>query len=106
MDTEKSLPPPNCGKRLLPTLIDQIAQENAERIFCVVPKSLNPEDGVRDVSYRDLAQAINRCSWWIRQELGEGVDFATIAYLGPLDLMYHILTIAAIKTGFKVKGRI
>jgi acyl-coenzyme A synthetase/AMP-(fatty) acid ligase len=33
--------------------------------------------------------------------IGKSTDFDTLAYLGPSDLRYHIVILAAIKTGYK-----
>ncbi|KAB8295043.1 hypothetical protein EYC80_006986 [Monilinia laxa] len=40
-------------------------------------------------------------SFWIEEKLGTGENFQCIAYIGPHDLRYILLTIAAIKTGHK-----
>lgn len=60
------------------------------------------EDGFRAISFQALANAINACSWWIEAEIGKGMGFSTLAYLGPSDLRNIILIVAAIKTGHKV----
>jgi len=98
-------PPQDCGERLLPVLIDDIARTDPERTFAAVPKSANPEDGFEDISYYNLSTAISRCSWWIEENIGQSTDFEPLAYIGPLDLLYHVFTFAAIKTGHKVECR-
>ncbi|MCJ1476643.1 hypothetical protein MMC13_005311 [Lambiella insularis] len=59
------------------------------------------EDGFRDVSYSQLAGAINKLAWLIQKKLGRSKTFATLTYMGPLDLMYPIFAVAAQKTGYK-----
>lgn len=103
MDVELPPPPVEYGKRLLPTLIDDTARDDPGRIFAVIAKTVDIEDGFIDVSYRRLSTAINSCAWWMETKLGRNLNFATIAYIGPLDLLYHIVTLAAIKTGNKVE---
>ena len=93
---------PNYGRRLLPNLIDKLANSDYSRPFVAIPKSSEPEDGFIDVSFRQLATAIDRCSWWIEQRLGRSQHFDTVGYLGPGDLRYTILMFAAVKTGYKV----
>lgn len=93
--------PANAGKRLLPALIDDIAGSDPERVFASLSLK-EPSAGFRDVSFADLAKAIDRCSWWVKEQLGCSNSFETLAYIGPLDLLYHILAFACVKTGYKV----
>lgn len=47
-----------------------------------------------------LANAINRVSWWLVQELADMLEEGQVfAYLGPTDVRYVIFTVAAMKTG-------
>ena len=91
------------GQRLLPKLIDQLALEGPSQIFCSYASTPNASEGFQDVTYEQLARAINKCAWWIEEELGRSHVFKTLTYLGPHDIRYMILTLAAIKTGYKVK---
>lgn len=94
--------PPDCGQRLIPTLIDQYATQQPDRTFVAIPKSTDLRDGWKDISYLTYSRAINFCSWWIEENLGKGQNFETISYMGPLDLRYLIILIAAVKTGYTV----
>ena len=95
-------PSPDSGRRLLPSLIDEIAQSSPEAPFVAISRSLDVHNGFRDVSYRELARAINKFSWWIERNIGKSQTFETLGYLGPLDLRYPLLILAAVKTGHKV----
>lgn len=95
--------PPDCGQRLLPTLIDEYAISQPERTFVAIPRSADLKDGWKDISYRMHSRAINWCSWWIEANLGRGQNFDTISYMGPLDLRYLIILMAAVKTGHTVR---
>ncbi|KAI4226531.1 MAG: hypothetical protein LQ349_006860, partial [Xanthoria aureola] len=95
MDTELSPPPLGYGKRLLPSYIDEIARDDPNRTFALIPRSTSVEAGYNSISFHQLSQAIDRCAWWIETTLGRSFDFTTLAYIGPLDLLYHILTLAA-----------
>ncbi len=97
--------PRNCGRRLLAPLVDEIALTEPKRTFVSVPRSADLHDGFEDISFSTFATAINRCAWWIEKELGKSETFETIGYLGPIDLRYPILLVAAIKTGYKVSNR-
>ena len=95
-------PPVDVGKRLLPVLIDDIAASDPERVFASIPLTTEPSAGFRDVNFADLSKAIDRCSWWVKEQVGRSTSFETVAYIGPLDLLYHILAFACVKTGHKV----
>ena len=93
---------PSYGRRLIPPLIDQRAEESPERSVWSIPVSSNLVDGFRDVSYGQVARAINRAAWWIDKNIGKSTTFETLAYMGPPDLRYSVLTVAAQKTGHTV----
>ena len=102
MAMTSDLPPSDCGKRLLPVLVDDISRSGPQRVFASVARSVNLHDGFRDITYKEFASAIDRCAWWIERELGKGQNFETIGYMGPLDFRCPILLLAAVKTGYKV----
>ena len=92
----------NYGHRLIPQLIDERARLNPQGSVWSVPKSSNLADGFRDISYGQVARAINRVAWWIDEQIGKSTTFEKLAFIGPSDLRYSILTIAAQKTGHTV----
>ena len=100
--SQATSPPVKAGKRLLPVLIDEIAASDPERVFASIPQTNDPSAGFRDVNFTHLSNAIDRCSWWVKEQLGCSTSFETVAYIGPLDLLYHILAFACVKTGHKV----
>lgn len=103
MEPSVSCVPEFCGKRLIPALIDDIARIDPDRPFVSIPMTLDPRDGFKDVSYRSFADAVDRCAWWLEKQLGTSSTFETITYLSHgRDFAYFILTLAAIKTGYKV----
>ncbi|KAI8945650.1 hypothetical protein F4801DRAFT_114075 [Xylaria longipes] len=87
---------------LLPSLVDDLAWSDPSRILYSFAKTKDPVDGFRDVCAADFARAVDRCSWFIDQNLGPGNDFPTLVYLGPQDLNYAVLVLASIKTGYKL----
>lgn len=95
--------PQGCGRRLLPVLIDQIAEVDPEKPFISLARTSDPQQGFRDITFGVLARAVNRCSWWIEENIGRGRGFPTIfTYLGRQDLRHAILVLATQKTGYKV----
>ena len=103
MDLSILDPPKDCGKRIIPKLIDDIASSDPQRPFISVPKSIHLEDGFEDIDYGRFARAVNSCSWWMEEHLGIQGKSETIAYLGPLDVRYLLVLLAASKTGRVVK---
>ncbi|KAI0842998.1 hypothetical protein F5Y06DRAFT_78562 [Hypoxylon sp. FL0890] len=90
------------GERLLPSLVDEIAQSNPHRILYSVAKTKDPAEGFLDIDAKTFAQAVNRFAWYIDSQLGPGHGFPTLTYLGPQDLLYGIAVLACIKTGYKL----
>ena len=71
------------GRRLIPTLVDELAQTTPDQIFALIPRSETFVDGLEDVTVSDFARAVNRAAFWIESKLGKSASFETIAYLGP-----------------------
>jgi hypothetical protein len=95
-------PRPPKGKRtLLQTLLNQ-AEDEPRQLYGSFPLTDNIEDGFRDFTVGELAQAVDVCAWMIKEQYGIGVDYETILYMGVSDFRYTIITYAAIKCGYKV----
>lgn len=90
------------GQRLLPAMIDEIASSTPDRAFASIPRGVDVREGFVDVSYKQLARAINQCAWWIEEQVGRSVTFETLGYIGPTDLRYAIIFVACTKTGHTV----
>lgn len=87
----------------VPCTIDRIAMQTPGKAFISIPLDDNDvQKGYRDLSFGVFARAVNRCSWWLLQELGQSQSFETLSYSGPQDVRYHILLLASIKTGHNV----
>lgn len=96
--------PPSCGRRLIPSTIDYIAEVNPSKVFGSLPISnTNLEAGFKDLTYGQIANAINGVAWWLERELGRSHDHETLAYLAPNDFRYPIFAVAAVKVGYKVR---
>jgi len=96
--------PKDCGHRLLPVLVDELAANEPHKVFISVGRTGDAKDGFIDVTFGAFARAINRCAWWIEGTLGRDSSFQTLfTYLEPQDLRHAVLIFAAIKTGYKVK---
>ncbi|KXH65933.1 thioester reductase domain-containing protein [Colletotrichum salicis] len=94
---------PQYGKRLIPQVLDEVAQSEPNREFFSVPRSSNPQDGWKPISYKQIANAVNRIAQRIIDKRGkpEPGSFPTLTYIGPNDARYMIIMIACIKAGYK-----
>ncbi|KAK6530174.1 hypothetical protein TWF694_003541 [Orbilia ellipsospora] len=88
---------------LLPKAFEERAEKNSQGIFAVIPKSPSSyAAGFREMKNVEVQNAINSVAWSIEKSFGRGVDFETIAYLGPNDPRYFIVLLAGIKVGYKI----
>lgn len=96
---------PPFGSRLLPVVVDEYAATEPDRAFVQVPIGNDAKDGWRPFTFKELSDSVNHMSHWLVEKLGTPLpgSFPTIAYIGPNDVRYLILTITAIKTGYKVR---
>ncbi|KAI0412489.1 hypothetical protein F5X98DRAFT_354643 [Xylaria grammica] len=92
--------PAGVGTRILPALVDEIAESDPDRILYSIPKTTNPSDGFLDISARAFARAVNRCAWYLKEHLGPGHDFPVVTYMGPQDVVYAIIVLACNKAGY------
>lgn len=91
------------GERLLAPLVDELATTDPSRILYSFAKTPNPADGFRDVDASTFARAVNRCAWYMEENLGRPTtSFPTLLYMGPQDLVYAVLIMASNKVGYKL----
>ncbi|KAI1361240.1 acetyl-CoA synthetase-like protein [Xylaria arbuscula] len=99
--------PPTSSHRdsshLLPVEIDELARNDPQRPWASIPIDDNDlSQGYEDISYEALANAVNKLSWIIDSAIGPSKTVEAIAYLGMTDLRYHMIEVAACKTGHQV----
>ena len=85
-------PPLDCGKRLLPVVVDEIAHSNPDQVFIEVPKSRQIQDCCISVTFLAFSTAISRCAWPMEENVGQSEK------PDPLDIRYLIILFAAAKT--------
>lgn len=89
-----SVTPGECGKRLLPVIIDQLAHEDPDRPWGSIPRDdYDLSQGYADISYAAFANAINKLAWMVEKSIGRSDSFETIAYLGTPDVRYHMVSL-------------
>ncbi|KAI1383800.1 acetyl-CoA synthetase-like protein [Hypoxylon trugodes] len=94
---------PEYGRRLAPHIIDGFAKTDPGREAFTIPRSSDPKDGWRSITFKEYANAINHSAHKIVEACGTPSpgSFPTIAYIGPNDARYIVILIAAIKAGYK-----
>ncbi|KAF2962888.1 hypothetical protein GQX73_g10685 [Xylaria multiplex] len=92
--------PTDAGARILPAVVDEIADSDPSRILYSIAKTADPSDDFLDISANAFARAVNRCAWYLTKNLGSGHDFPVVTYIGPQDLVYAILVLACNKAGY------
>ena len=91
------------GERLVVQVMDELASKTPERIWATITRSqYDVDEGFRDITVRQLADAVNCTSWFIHNQFGKSSSFEVIAYLGVSDVRYAIYMFGAIKTGHQV----
>ncbi|KAF9894429.1 hypothetical protein FE257_007932 [Aspergillus nanangensis] len=92
----------------LPVIIENIARSTPDRLWAKCPITQSEHHGGVDVApvyrlitCREFANAINHFAYMLRESLGDAHDFETLAYLGPSDIRYSIVVVAAMKAGYK-----
>jgi len=90
------------GERLLPHVVDAHAKFDPGRVWASIARSRDLSQGFRDVTFQELAQAVNNLAWSIDDQIGPGKDFETIALVGVFDVRYAIFLFASIKCGYTV----
>jgi hypothetical protein len=91
------------GKRLVVHVVDELASKTPERVWATVTKSHSDiENGFQNITFKQLANAVNYASWEISKMHGRSNNFQVIAYLGVSDVRYAIYMFAAIKAGYQV----
>lgn len=91
---------PNHGRRLIASRIAELAKYELDNIWISTPSSKSV-NGFTDFTWAG-ANVIDCASYWIESTFGRGQGQSMIAYVGPLDIRYLILIVAAIETGYMV----
>ncbi|KAI1078275.1 acetyl-CoA synthetase-like protein [Whalleya microplaca] len=93
---------PTYGRRLMPSVLDELAKENPSRLFAAIPKSSDVEQGFVDITVADAARCVNFMAQWIEDRFGKSQRFETISYIGIADLRGPLIFQAAVKCGYKL----
>ncbi|PVH98212.1 acetyl-CoA synthetase-like protein [Periconia macrospinosa] len=92
----------NWRNELTPNIVDHLARLTPDAPYALYPNHpLSYSHGYRTVTYKDLANAIDGLAWWLNENLGKpSQNFDVLSYVGPNDVRYTALVLAAIKAGY------
>ncbi len=83
---------------------EETARREPNRVWAMIPRTSNPRDGWKDITYYQVANSVNHVARKVAESSGYAPkEFPTIAYLGPNDVRYLIFMLAASKAGYKVR---
>jgi len=103
MDDHSAIPLGGHDSKIwLPSVVVKNAKSCPNGLYARTPLGPSYTDGYRDVSNLQYAQAIDHIAHLIESRLGKGVNFETVAYVGPSDIRYNMVIVAGMKAGYKV----
>ena len=77
---------PEYGKRLIPQILDSLASAEPDRVIYSVATSSDISHGLRHISARTFAKAVDKTAWWLYSQLGRPTSIQTVGYIGPRKL--------------------
>ncbi|KAI0904542.1 acetyl-CoA synthetase-like protein [Ustulina deusta] len=87
----------------LPQIVDKVAHEEPDYLYGSWPVEQNSYlAGVRNITYAQLANIVNGLAWWLVEQLGPDKQREVLAYVGPNDVRFTALVLAAMKTGHRL----
>ncbi|SMQ55260.1 unnamed protein product [Zymoseptoria tritici ST99CH_3D7] len=82
-------------------ILDGLARDRPDATWWKVPKDVNLTQGWRDITYGELAQAVDGMAKWVVASIGMGTSSADIAaYVGVNDIRYAVVQLGLIKAGY------
>ncbi|KAH7062198.1 hypothetical protein B0J12DRAFT_229495 [Macrophomina phaseolina] len=87
--------------RLITRRVDELAGAQPFRTWVTVPQSNDIHGQWRDITFHELALAIDGMARWIEKTIGAGTARETVAYLGTNDVRYTVIVLALIKANRK-----
>ncbi|RYP62047.1 hypothetical protein DL769_007472 [Monosporascus sp. CRB-8-3] len=93
---------PAYGRRLMPSVLDELARKNPNKLYGAIPKSSDVTEGFRDITVADIARCANFMAAWIVERFGRSESFETLTYIGIEDFRGVAVFHAAVKCGYKL----
>ena len=90
---------PKFGNRLLPSVLDQWANDDPARLYAVVPHAEDSTDNFDGVTMLQISYTVDVTAWWLTSAFGAGEGSQRLTYIGVLDLRYPTVLLATMKVG-------
>ncbi|KAH8429290.1 uncharacterized protein LDX57_006957 [Aspergillus melleus] len=101
MSTESTYDHFDPTEHLLPHIVDHYAASKPDAIYAEFPRcSRDYDQGYHKITYQELAKLVNALARWLIGSIGHGCSFDALAYIGPNDVRYIALALAAAKAGY------
>lgn len=92
---------PSITKRL-PDSVDELSRDFPNNTFLTIPHDGDLIRGWRNISYRELAHAVDGMCKWLEENFGVGTRNDDVAaYIGINDARYAVTEIGLMKAGYK-----
>ncbi|CAI7655071.1 unnamed protein product [Penicillium glandicola] len=78
-------------------ILDAIAEKQPDQLYCVHPISSDISQGWKNITFADLASAINRMALWIHENIASSDVPQTLAYMGANDIRYCAFMFACMR---------
>lgn len=88
--------------RTLIEVVDQLAAQRPDGLWVRAAASENGVLSWNDITWSQLAIAVDYGAHWMEARLGPPAENETVAYMGVGDIRYPIMILAAMKTGYKI----
>lgn len=85
-------------------IIDSIAANNPDTLYCIHPVSNDISEGWVNVNFKALVNAINRTAVWIQENVTSSTEPETIAYVGANDIRYVAFIFACMRLRHTVRS--
>ena len=85
-------------------VVDQLATETPQDLWVKAPGSSDGEVDWHDVTWLQLARAVDAMAHWMEIHLGSATENEPVAHMAIGDIRYPIVILVAMKTGYKVSS--
>ncbi|KAI0202451.1 hypothetical protein F4808DRAFT_76239 [Astrocystis sublimbata] len=90
------------GRRLMPSVLDELATSDKPKLFGSLPHTNDPNDGFYDITVADIARCVDFMAAWIVDQFGVSKSCETLTYMGNNDFRGVVLFYASVKCGYKL----
>jgi acyl-CoA synthetase (AMP-forming)/AMP-acid ligase II len=92
------------GLRTPLRIVDSIAANNPDALYCIQPVTSDISEGWVRVNFKALVNAINRTATWVQENVTPSEEPETIAYVGANDIRYIAFIFACMRLRHTVRS--